>query len=54
VFRSLKDTARAEGATVLRVETTRIIEPTGRLRVILERLGFAARRNGTMYFEGGL
>ncbi len=52
VFGALKNAARAEGATGLRIETTRIIEPTGRLQPLLKALGFQLRTNGTMFFEG--
>ncbi|XYI04238.1 RHS repeat domain-containing protein [Sorangium sp. So ce1128] len=50
----LQDAARAEGATSIRVETTPVIEQTGRLTKILSKLGFQSRPNGTMFYEGGL
>ncbi|MDI1433322.1 FG-GAP-like repeat-containing protein [Polyangium sorediatum] len=54
VFPSLKKMAREYGASSIRVETTPIIEITGNLKKLLERMGFAQRSNGTMFYEGGL
>lgn len=51
---SLKTVARTEGATALRIETSSVIEKTGRLREILGRAGFGSRPNGTMWWEGGI
>jgi len=51
---SLGDVARAEGATVLRIETSPLIEATGRLGPGLERRGFQPRGNGSMWWEGAL
>ncbi|MEZ4263992.1 MAG: hypothetical protein R3B36_33170 [Polyangiaceae bacterium] len=50
----LAKTARAHGAQTLRIETSRIIEETGRLQPILERAGFELRSNGTMWWERAL
>ncbi|NJK31270.1 MAG: hypothetical protein HC927_02005 [Deltaproteobacteria bacterium] len=47
----LKATARAEGATQLRIETTEIIEMKGTLRRWLESRGFQRRTNGTYFRE---
>lgn len=54
VLPSLRATAAAEGATALRIETTPIIESTGRLLKVLEKMGFQQRANGSMFFEGAL
>jgi RHS repeat-associated protein len=48
---ALARAARAEGANVLRIETSRIIEQSGKLGPILQRAGFASRANGTMWWE---
>jgi hypothetical protein len=53
-FGRLKEAAKAEGATSLRIETSPIIESSGRLRTILGKQGFQSRPNGTMFYEGGL
>jgi RHS repeat-associated protein len=50
----LKDLARAQGATSMRIETSYIIEMTGGLDRLLVRLGFQARNNGTMFLESAL
>jgi RHS repeat-associated protein len=50
----LQKAARAEGATSIRVETSPVIEMTGKLQRILSKLGFQSRPNGTMFYEGGL
>jgi RHS repeat-associated protein len=54
VLDKLKEAARAEGATSLRIETTPVIEETGFLRKFLTRSGFASRTNGTMFFTSDL
>ena len=51
---SLRAAARQEGATMLRIETSRIIEDTGRLQQVLLRAGFQQRSNGTMWWQGNL
>jgi hypothetical protein len=48
---NLKSLARSEGAGSLRIETTRVIEESGRLERVLQRAGFQTRPNGTMWFE---
>ena len=50
--KSLNEVAKAEGASSLRIETSPIIEETGRLRGILLKKGFQERSNATMYWEG--
>jgi hypothetical protein len=52
--RSLGLVAKEEGATMLRIETSPIIEETGRLRDILQKAGFGERPNGTMWWQGEL
>ena len=49
---ALRKAAGAEQATVLRIETSPVIEQTGRLADILRRAGFGARPNGTAWWEG--
>jgi hypothetical protein len=51
---SLVNAARAEGASKLRIETTPVIEITGRLRRILLGRGFEERPNATMFWEGAV
>jgi RHS repeat-associated protein len=51
---SLKGVARAEGAGVLRIETSPLIEESGRLGPGLARRGFQPRGNGSMWWEGEL
>jgi hypothetical protein len=51
---ALANVAKSDGAISLRIETSRIIEPSGRLGPLLERFGFQQRPNGTMWWEGGL
>lgn len=53
-MRAMKDGARGMGASTLRIETTRIVESTGRLSRILDRMGFGIRRNGSRFFETSL
>jgi RHS repeat-associated protein len=48
---ALSKLAQGEGATTLRIETSRIIEPSGRLAPLLQRFGFQMRTNGTMWME---
>jgi hypothetical protein len=50
--KALGTAAKAEGASTLRIETSRVIEGSGRLAPILERAGFRVRPNGTMFWEG--
>ncbi len=50
----LHPAARTEGATSIRVETTPVIEHTGRRMRVLSKLGFRSRPNGTMFYEGQL
>ncbi|XYH97990.1 RHS repeat-associated core domain-containing protein [Sorangium sp. So ce1128] len=52
--KALVAAAKGEGASVLRIETSRVIEETGRLAPILEKAGFGVRPNGTMFWEGTL
>lgn len=51
---SLGNAAREAGASTLRIETSPIIEASGRLERGLTRAGFEARANGTMWWEGAL
>ncbi|AUX38810.1 uncharacterized protein SOCE26_001880 [Sorangium cellulosum] len=52
--KALGAAAKEEGASILQIETSRVIEETGRLAPILERAGFGVRPNGTMFWEGAL
>jgi RHS repeat-associated protein len=52
--KTLKIAAREAGARTLRIESTRVIELTGRLLKIMEKAGFQARPDGTMWWEGSL
>ena len=49
---ALMNAAKNAGAKTLRIETSPIIESSGRLGKALGRRGFQARSNGTMFWEG--
>ena len=51
MIEALKATARAEGATTLRIQTSRIVEATGRLGPVLERMGFQSYGQGRFFLE---
>jgi hypothetical protein len=50
----IKDIARAEGATSIRIQTSRVVETTGVLRRWLASRGFQAMEDGAMRYEGPL
>jgi RHS repeat-associated protein len=51
---NLANAARAAGADTLRIETSPIIEETGRLADVLEKVGFEFRANGTAWWEAAI
>ena len=55
---ALRHTAKSEGGSVLRVETSPVIQQSSRgtpvLRHLLERARFESRPNGTMWRETSL